>query len=592
MIIGFASSTIYTTKFMLNSLPAHPDFSTSTLVLNQLSSGTDDIVSESSISFNDVTSELVSIQSSFTNTSATYIVSSIYTSYVFFGSNKDAFIILENTSLNVFPSLPCSSLEGIIISFALGSYNGMLIPSWISINSSTGELTIDAPEVSTDTDVYFYVNSKITGTADFVQTVIKVTVKDWPVQNWLKCQSIGSSVWVQWYMGYTLSNGIGTNCSKTQSSGNASESKDNANNKSAITLRIVLQVVFATTALIEVISKMLNASSMASFWSLVNQVQLFFLLLLTRVYIPEEIQITITGFKFTLNPFEYIPLEKIQFYRSSFGDFNFNLSNSSLDLLEIKSDSSLYNTYSFFNTLILIMLAHFWVFVWYKLLGYLYQDSSDSLWKKLIKWPIAKLYIMLTFGYYIRGLLEMNQYFLISSIYEIYNFKTTGLALISLIFSFFLLLLCCSLILATLYLVFSSYKIVENEHNKFEEFFVGVKESKRYRFYVAAQLMRRATYVAILITPKWFSNKVIISSLTALQVGFAIYVWVLKPYREVKGNIIDIMNENTFLILLSSLIYLSNESKWTKFPTYTYMWILASNSLGIFLIVLRKQYHN
>ena len=390
--------------------------------------------------------------------------------------------------------------------------------------------------------------------------VVKVTVKDWPIQNWLRCQNIGGIVWLQWNDGYTLNNGICTLNSNSQSSTNSTISSDKSSDDTKV-LNIVLQAVFGATAVIEIMSMMVSTSSMAGFWSLVNQVQLFFLLLLTRAFIPKEVEVTIKGFKFTHNPFEYIPLENIQFYRSSFGDFNFNLSNSSLDLLDIKSDSALYNTYSFFDALILIMLAHLCVFVLYKLLWYLYKDSSDSFWTKLIKWPITKLYIMLTFGYYIRGLLEMNQYFLISSIYEIFSFKIIGLALISLIFSFFLLLLCCSVILITLYLVFSSYKIVENEHNKFEEFFVGIKESKSYRFYVAAQLMRRAAYVAILITLNHFSSKTIISAISVLQLWYWIYVWILRPSREVKGNLIDIMNEIAFLILLTSLIYLNTENK-------------------------------
>ena len=584
VIVAFVSLSAYMTKFMLSSLPAHPDFTTSTFLLNQLATGTENVIFESNIPLNGATTESVSTMTVYFNLVVAYTIAPSYTSDVYFGSNDESYTILENSSMNVTPNLPCSSSGTTVIIFSFGSYNGIPTPSWVSINSSNGELAINSPEVSADTDVYFYVNSKITGIVDFVQTAIKLTVKDWPVQNWLKCQSIGSSVWLQWNNGYTLNNGI---CSLNSNSQTSAISSDKSSDDTKV-VNIVLQAVFGATAMIGIISTILSTSSMASFWSLVNQVQLFFLLLLTRAFIPKEVEATILGFKFTLNPFEYIPLENIQFYRSSFGDFNFNLSNSSLDLLEIKSDSALYNTYSFFNTLILIMLAHLCVFVLYKLLWYLYEDSSDSFWKKLIKWPITKLYIMLTFGYYIRGLLEINQYFLISSIYEIYNFNTTGLALISLIFSFFLLLLCCSLILATLYLVFSSYKIVESEHNKFEEFFVEIKESKRFRFYVAAQLMRRAAYVAILITLNCFSSKAVISTISVLQLWYLIYVWILRPYREVKGNIIDIMNEMTFFILLCSLIYLNTEKEWVYSLTTTYMWILASNSLGIFLIMLGK----
>ena len=67
---------------------------------------------------------------------------------------------------------------------------------------------------------------------------------------------------------------------------------------------------------------------------------IFFLLLITGAFIPNEIESVITGLKVCLNPFAY--------FQSSFGGninfvssfFNFGLENSNLDKLEIKSDST------------------------------------------------------------------------------------------------------------------------------------------------------------------------------------------------------------------------------------------------------------
>ena len=126
--------------------------------------GIDDIVLESNILINDPTAETVDASITFSNTTTTYNISPIYTSDVYFGSNDESYTIFENSSMNVTPNLPCSSSGTTVINFSLGNYNGMPIPFWVSINSSTGKLTINSPEVSVDTDAYFYVNSKFTGT--------------------------------------------------------------------------------------------------------------------------------------------------------------------------------------------------------------------------------------------------------------------------------------------------------------------------------------------------------------------------------------------------------------------------------------------
>ena len=50
------------------------------------------------------------------------------------------------------------------------------VPSWVTINSATGELTISALNVTADTIYSFYAISTISGITDLIQKQIKVTV--------------------------------------------------------------------------------------------------------------------------------------------------------------------------------------------------------------------------------------------------------------------------------------------------------------------------------------------------------------------------------------------------------------------------------
>ena len=176
-------------------------------------------------------------------------------------------------------------------------------------------------------------------------------------------------------------------------------------------------------------------------------------MLLTRAYIPEEVQIEITGSSFALNYPNYLSFKSINYYNNIFENFNYGLSNQLFSLVGIKSDSTIYNTYSFFTLLVLMAIFHISI---YFLLLMLSKCRTDWKWFRLIKilkWVVNKLLIIMTFGYYIRTILEMTQYMLISTIYEIYEFHITeSLQIVSLLFSFLVLLLIVVLKALMLYL--------------------------------------------------------------------------------------------------------------------------------------------
>ena len=197
-------------------------------------------------------------------------------------------------------------------------------------------LTITSPEVEQDTNYSFYVNAMITGLTLQTQKQIKLTVKDW-------------STW---------------------------------GSQTAKTLRITVQSIIGIIMVVSVIYKLLNVSSGSNIWLLINQVQLFFLLLLTRAYIPDDVKLVITGLKFALNPYLYFPFNTISAYNSVINNFNFELSNYSLSYVGVSSDSSVYNTASFFVSLLIAIVCHLVVIVFMKLLA---KCKTDWKWGWIVK---------------------------------------------------------------------------------------------------------------------------------------------------------------------------------------------------------------
>ena len=317
-----------------------------------------------------------------------------------------------------------------------------------------------------------------------------LTVKSWTVQNWQKWTSSSITSWDKWSIGYTLQSD-----SCIISLAKATTNTTNTYNGAPIS------IVYATTGAIAV-SNLMSASSLLSLWAMIGQLQIFFILILTRAYIPYDIQYWITGSKFALNLPENIPFSKIEFYQSERNNFNFDLSNNLLSFLGINSNSSIYNLSSSVIMLVLTIIFHVSLLLLFKI-SFRNEARNWIRWTNVFKWIMNKILHILTFGYYIRASLEMWQYILLSSINELYYINLSGsLRILSFSFAILIIVLFVLFLAFALYLSLSSYKIEENSLNKLSEYFDGIKSGTKYKISVPIQLIRRAAYVA-LVTVSW-----------------------------------------------------------------------------------------
>ena len=196
----------------------------------------------------------------------------------------------------------------------------------------------------------------------------------------------------------------------------------------------------------------------------------------------------ITGPTFALNPSIYIPFDYFSVYRNFVNSFYYELSDSLLDPLGIKSDSTVYNCSSLVWFALIWALLHLAIFLIFRCWPRLLSFENATKWAKVVKYLVTKIYRILTFAFYIRTWLEMNQFMLISSISEIHQFKANGgLRIVSLVVAFLILALCLSLVVTSFYLTCSSYKTLEDQHNKLGEFYAELKSNKKHRlFYTSA----------------------------------------------------------------------------------------------------------
>ena len=198
------------------------------------------------------------------------------TSDVYLQINAQAFSVSESTTSTQVPDLSCSSSGSTSIVFSLNSYNSAIVPSFVSINSTTGVLSISAPSVSSSINYSFYITSTISGISSPVQKIINLTVKKCTVINCQICTISDSSVCAICNLGFNLSFGS-CNLPETQSAQSQTQSAqpETTISETAKLLSTINQVVTGAIILISVGLSLANISSMSSLWSVINQMQIF-----------------------------------------------------------------------------------------------------------------------------------------------------------------------------------------------------------------------------------------------------------------------------------------------------------------------------
>ena len=580
----------YISRFYVDIFGIHPDFETYSIVMNLLNGSTQPLASESGVTISAVSNNTVSSQT-YNNITLTYSQSTTpnYTSDFYLYTNDVTQVFIEDYSNVLSLELTCSKAGSTTIIYSIANYGSSTAPAWAIIDSSSGQLSFSTPNVTADTVFPFYVNSVISGAANPIQKLVKITVLNWAAANWLKWLGQNNTTWQTWSSGYILASGtwiIQTSNSSSTTSSTSNSTEPSTTSKSVGT---AIQTMNGATAGVVVVSSILNTSSLSSLWWVFNQMQIFLLLVLSGVYLPIDVENILTGLKFALSPLDYVPLSRIQFYSIAFSVFNFTLNNITLNSIGIQSESSIFNNFSILLAILHVIPIHLFI-IWLRGVTKKFNPTKKCTFSFLLKWLIEKWFVIMTFGYYIRLFMEMNQLMLISSIYEINRFDTTNmLRIVSLAVAFIVLLICISIVLSAIYLALSLSPNEESKHSKFEEFFSGIKERRSSRLYIIVLLFRRIIFVSVLICLISMTTiQIVIASLSIVQLVYVSYLIILRPYDSVKTNLIDIINELFFTWCIWWLVYFDSKSKWNSVWISVFIWIVSSNSLITFAVVIGK----
>ena len=179
---------------------------------------------------------------------------------------------------------------------------------------------------------------------------------------------------------------------------------------------------------------------------------------------------------------------------------------------------------------------------------------------------------------------------LLSCTSEIKRFNTSSLSsIISLIFSFVFAFICVWFIIIS-FLSWTKYEVSENvpENYPFKEFFNGIALKSSAKLYSTLFLLRRMTLVGLLIFGSSLSNICLVVPMIVCQTVYLILVVAIRPFKEVKNNVIEISNEWFYFILVSMLAYYNETSRWSQLIQSVYLGIIITNSFTIISVLICK----
>ena len=455
--------------------------------------------------------------------------------------------VSSSASYEVDVSLTCSVSGNSDVSNSFTSDKGKEVPNWISVDNANSKLIVSTPSVAQVTS-YSFTLKVVTSEKPLIPVYRNVFVQiSWFASNWKYWESNSSSRCNQCNSGYQVY------------SNQKTWELSSVDNMASAMLKTTISLLCIAVGIV-ILTSIINQVSPSGLWIMINGYQALMLLLLTGAYFPKTLTDYLSGLNFTLFSFNFVPVLNPSYGKEAKSWIDYDVDNDYLETIGLNSDSTLINNFNTLLIFILIISIHL-------AFGVLYRCLFPKLngHPKLIK--IANwVFKLLTLNIYIRIMVESNQFWLITSIYEI-NLAQIYSAnrLVSLIIAWCFLSVWLKFLIVVILKTRSSMKQETQLFKEtFSELFEGIKDNKLSKLFTAVQMIRKVLAVAFLMSLSQLNIYVKISTFLMLNFINLLYVVFSRPMMIVKENFITILNE-VLLIVLTCLLYLWNtQTDWSK----------------------------
>ena len=255
-----------------------------------------------------------------------------------------------------------------------------------------------------------------------------------------------------------------------------------------------------------------------------------------------------------------MPFKDIPGVKTAIDWLDFGLENNDLKHFGLLSGSTFINNFSLVWVILMIIvisIIYIQIFRWVKS-----KVNRVKICKKIFEW----IYQLLTFSIYIRLLWEANQFILLSSLSEIKSWKGSSTKnIVSLWIAFICIFSCIGLIVLAFVNWIQKRNIETTEsYSPFKEFFSGLKDKSFPRLYLTILLLRRLIFVVLLVIGSSIDSLGLIIPMIWLQIGYLCSMVFVRPYKSTKNNLLEIVNEVYYFILITILSHFNSTSRWIQ----------------------------
>ena len=433
---------------------------------------------------------------------------------------------------------------------------------------------MNTPLVTKDTHFRFRVRT--TDSAESTYRGFLLTVIGWEVQNCKTCKLGNINIWSECNSELEVSSD-GTRCRDTASTTTTALST---------TVAVFVGISFA----LGIITSVLSVSSPNVIFSVINQMQLILILPLIGIYLPDQIEIFIEGIQYMTLNIPYLSVDSVPESDSYLSHISEGQNVQYLSRIEMIHTSTILNQSGTVAIIALSLMAHSVVFTlfWVALL---LRKSGKIL--KVLRYLLK----ILTFGFYIRLILQVYLFLVISASNELYHFEYQKSY-------FWVSLLTTSMLLIWISMLWAKWLILWVKNRKepsavmeslFYELFNGLKHKFSCQAFIIVFIVKRTLLAGSLMLLQEQSGIVRLIIFGSVQVVcWAITIWI-RPFSETQANIVEISNDSLFSIAWCMLFHYREEEKWGPVSEKIFIGLLMTGSvlsafLSIIFIMISKSF--
>ena len=195
----------------------------------------------------------------------------------------------------------------------------------------------------------------------------------------------------------------------------------------------------------------------------------------------------------------------------------------------------------------------------------------------------------MTFNIYIRLFMEAFLFMILSSIRELYlgSQLNSSQKIASFAMNFIIIIIWGGFIGIAIW-QWRKSKNKEQFANQyyFNELFLGIKNNFRSRIYSILFLSKRILLVTVVILFEILPMIVKVIIFVMIECVSCITILKLRPFRRIKDNLIEIINEIFFLFLSSFMVIMNKKDRWNSWQNILYLNLLMINITIVSLISL------